>query len=73
MENKEHFIRKWKAEDGDELTKHRASEFIEIIEKGEIEEFDIDLYFKMIEKMVVFEDRVSVKSLYGTDVDCIIE
>ena len=74
VENKEHFIEKWKAEDGDELKKYRANEFIEIIEDGiVIEEFDIDLYFKMIEKMVVFEDRVIVGFLDGTEVECTIE
>lgn len=57
MENKEHFIEKWKAEDGDERERHRANEFIEIIEKEEIDEFDINLYFRMIEKMVVLKIR----------------
>jgi len=28
--------------------RYRSREFIEIIEYGKIEEFDIDLYFKMI-------------------------
>lgn len=73
VENKEHFIEKWKAEDGDVLRKHRAREFIEIIEKGEIDEFDIDLYFKMFEKMVVFEDKLIVGFLDGTEIECIIE
>lgn len=73
MENKEHFIRKLKAEDGDELAKYRAKEFIDIIEKGETDEFDIDLYFRIIEKMVVFEDKVIVELLDVTEVECIIE
>ncbi len=56
MENKEEFIGKWKVEDGDELKKYRAREFIKIIENGTtLEKFDIDLYFKMIEKMIVYE------------------
>ncbi|WMM26124.1 recombinase zinc beta ribbon domain-containing protein [Tissierella sp. MB52-C2] len=74
VENKEYFIEKWKAEDGDELKKYRVNEFIEIIEDGiVIEEFDIDLYFKMIEKMVVFEDRVIVGFLNGAEVECTIQ
>ncbi len=75
MENKEHFIRKWKAEDEDELTKHRAREFFEIIEKGiEIDEFDLDLYLKIIEKMIIFrDDKIVVRFLDGTEVECIIE
>lgn len=74
VENKEHFIEKWKAEDGDELRRYRAREFVEIMEDREkIEEFDIGLYFGMIEKMVVFEDRVIVGFLDGIEVECIIE
>lgn len=73
VENRDYFIEKWKAEDGDELRRHRAREFIGIIEKEEIDEFDIDLYFRMVEKMVVFEDRVIVRMLEGTEVECIIE
>lgn len=75
MENKEHFIEKWKDEDGDELKIYRAKEFIGIIEDGaEIEEFDVDLYFRMVEKIEVLEDRkVVVGFLDGTEVECIIE
>ncbi len=74
IENKEQFIEKWKAEDGDELERYRAREFIEIIDEGKpIEEFDIDLYFKMVEKIVVFEDKIIVGFLDGTEVECIIE
>lgn len=74
IENKEHFIEKLKAEDGDELREYRAREFIGIIEDGaEIEEFDIDLFYRMIERMVVFENRVMVGLLDGTEVECISE
>jgi site-specific DNA recombinase len=75
VENKEHFIEKWKTEDGDELRKYKAKEFIDIIEEGkEIKEFDIDLYFQMIEKMTVFkEEKIIVRFLDGTEVECIIE
>lgn len=74
VENKEQFIEKWKAEDGDELNKYKAKEFISIIEIGKrIEEFDIDLYFKMIEKMTVFEGKIIVRLLDETEVECIIE
>lgn len=75
VENKEHFIENWEAEDGDELRIYRAREFIKIIEDGvEIDDFDIDLYFKMIEKMIVFgEEKIVVSFLEGTKVECIIE
>ena len=75
VENKEHFIEKWKSEAGDELRRYRAREFIDIIGNGDlIKEFDIDLYFKMIEKMVVIDgDKIVVSFLDGTEVECIIE
>lgn len=73
MENKEHFVERWKAEDGEELKRYRASEFINIIERGEkIEEFDIDLYYKMIEKRKVYQDRIIIYMLDRTEVECII-
>lgn len=76
IENEEHFIEKWKveSEDGNELRKYKAREFIQIIEDREvIEEFDIDLYFKMIEKITAFGNEVIVRLLDGTEVECIIE
>jgi len=52
----------------------RAREFIDIIGNGDlIKEFDIDLYFKMIEKMVVIEgEKIVVSFLDGTDVECVL-
>ena len=75
MENKEHFIEKWKAEDADELKRYRAKEFIDIIGDGEIiKEFDIDLYFKMIEKMIAIDgEKIVVSYLDGTELECVIE
>ncbi len=70
VESKEDFIKKWRACEVDELEKYRAKEFIGTIEKGKIDEFDINLYFKMIEKMLVFEDRITVGLLDGTEVEC---
>ena len=72
--NKEEFIEKWKSEDGDELRRFNAREFIGIIEDGaEIKEFDTDLYFRMLEKIGVLEDEIIVRMLDGTEVECIIE
>ena len=75
MGNKEQFIEKWKAEDGDELRRYRAREFIDIIGDGEIiKEFDIDLYFKMIEKMIAIDgEKIVVSYLDGTELECVIE
>lgn len=74
IENKEEFIKKWISEDGDELERYRGREFIEILKIGVvIEDFDVDLYFKMIEKMVIFEDeKIIVSFLNGTEVECVI-
>ncbi|HHX60281.1 MAG TPA: recombinase family protein, partial [Epulopiscium sp.] len=75
VENREHFIDIWKAEEGDELKRYKVGEFIEIVGKGEgIEEFDVDLYFRMVEKMTVLGDeKVVVSFLDGTEVECVIE
>ena len=62
----------WEVEDGDELERNRAREFVEII-KGNIKEFDIDIFYRMIEKMTVFEDKIIVGFLDGTEVESIIE
>lgn len=49
MENKEHFLEKWKAQDGGELKRYNANGFIGIIEgEAEIKEFSTDLFFTMI-------------------------
>lgn len=75
VENKEHFMEKWKAEGENELMRYKVREFIEIVENGaEIEEFDLDLYFRMVEKMMVFGDeKVVVNFLEGTEVECVVE
>ena len=68
-------MEKWKAEDGDELRRYKAREFIEIVGKSEgIGEFDVDLYFRMVEKIGVFEgEKVVVRFLDGTEVECVVE
>lgn len=68
-------MEKWETDkEEDELRRYRAREFIEIIGDGElIKEFDIDLYFRMIEKMVVFEGKVIVGFLNGTEVECLFK
>ncbi|MFL0197769.1 recombinase [Clostridium sp. WILCCON 0269] len=77
VENKECFIRKWKEsfKKSDLLPKYKASQFIEIIGDAKpIVEFDINLYFRIIEKMTVFEGvKIIVTLLDGTNVECEIE
>lgn len=74
VENKEHFMEKWKQqlESEDLLKRYRAREFINILEDAtSIEVFDIDLYFKMNEKLTVFEgERIVVSLLDGTEIEC---
>jgi len=71
------FIEKWK--DGlkseNILVKYKAKQFIEILENAEpINEFDIDIYFKIIEKMIVLEEnKIIVTLLDGTNIECQIE
>ena len=51
---------------------HRVMLFIGIVsEAGKIEQFDIDMYFALVEKMTVYDGgRVIVSLLDGTDVAC---
>ena len=53
----------------------KAKQFIEIIEEAEpLKEFDIDIYFKIIDKMIVFEgNKIIVTLLDGTEVEVVIE
>jgi len=75
IENKDYFIDKWKLEDRDILKKYKAKQFINIIENTEIlREFNLDLYYKVIEKMTVYQDnKIIVTLLDGTEVEVIIE
>lgn len=77
IENKDYFMEKWKAQmqSGNVLVRYRAREFIRIIEGAEvIGEFDLDLYYKVIEKMTVFEgNRIIVGLFDGTEVEVVIE
>lgn len=76
-ENRAYFIEKWKKnlESDNALVRYRAKQFIKIIEKAEpIKEFDMDLYFRIIEKMTVLEgNKIIVTLLDGTEIECEIE
>jgi len=77
IENKDYFIEKWCAKKNDEnvLVRYKAQQLIEIIKETEIlEEFDTDIYFKIIEKMIVFEgNKIIVTLLDGTEMEVVIE
>lgn len=77
IENKDCFIEKWKKglKSDNLLQKYKANQFIEIINNAELtEDFDMDLYFKIIEKMTIFEgEKIIVTLLEGTVIECEIE
>ncbi|WP_238882616.1 hypothetical protein [Clostridium sp. YIM B02551] len=57
------------------LQRYKAKQFIEIKNYAEvIKSFDMDLFFRIIEKMTVFEgEKVIVILLEGTEIESIIE
>lgn len=73
IENKDYFIEKWKKglQSDNLLQRYKAKQFMDIINNAEpIERFDMDLFFKIIEKMTVFEGkRITVMLLGNTKVD----
>lgn len=77
VENKDYFIEKWKEglKSKNSLIRYKAKQFIEILKNAEVlEEFDIDLYYKVIEKMTVYqENKIIVTLLDGTEIECEIE
>ena len=77
IENKDYFMEKWEQRLNSEnvLVRYKANQFIKLLEKAKpLKEFDMDLYFKLTEKMTVVEDkRIIVSLLDGTEVECEIE
>lgn len=71
IENKVYFIDKWNEviNNGNELQKYKAKQFIEILDKATpIEEFNESLFFIFIEKMTVFDgEKIIVTLLDGTE------
>lgn len=74
VENKACFIGKWQERLGchNALVRYKAKQFVRIItEYKPIDEFDIDLYFALVEKVTVYDGgRLVVSLLDGTDIDC---
>ena len=54
------------------LVRYKAKQFIKIIENAEpIKEFDMDLFFRIVEKMSVFDGKkIIVTLLDGTEIEC---
>lgn len=77
LENNDYFIQKWEEKKNSEnlLEKYKAKQFIEIItDAAPISTFDMNLFFKLVEKMTVYkEEKVIVTLLDGTEVVCQIE
>jgi len=77
IDNKGFFLDKWQElrESDNPLRRYKAAQFIEIISGAEvIDEFDVDLYFAIVEKLAVYDGgRLIVSLLDGTDVECEIE
>ena len=77
IENKDYFIGKCqeKLVNGNVLQRYKAGQFIRTtLDIMSITEFDVDLYFALVEKMTVYEDkRIIVGLLDGTAVECEIE
>ncbi|OOM58472.1 recombinase family protein [Clostridium beijerinckii] len=74
IENKDYFIEKWKVnlESESALVRYKAKQFLKIIDKAEsIKEFEVNLFFRLIEKMTAFEgEKIIVSLLDGTEIEC---
>lgn len=70
-------MEKWKENLKSEnaLVRCKAKQFMKTIEKAElIKEFDVDLFFRIVEKMTIFDGKKIIVTLIdGTEVECIIE
>jgi site-specific DNA recombinase len=77
VENKDYFIGKWqeRLESDNVLVRYKARQFIGIFkEAGKVNEFDVDLYFALVDKMTVHDgNRLVVSLLDGTEVECEME
>lgn len=77
IENKDYFIEKWKdgLKSDNVLVRYRSKQFIKIIENAEpIKEFDVNLFLKLIEKMMVFEvEKIIVNLFDGTEIEVVIK
>ena len=76
VENGDYFLKKWEEQikSKDVLKKVIAKRFIEICGKAKpIEQFDVDLYIKLTEKITVYEGKLVASLLDGSDVECKIE
>ncbi len=77
IENKDYFLEKWQERlDSDNvLQRYKAKQFIGIITEAKpILKFDINLYFALVEKIMIYDGgRLIVSFLEGTEIECTIE
>lgn len=77
IENKDFFMEKWKGNLKSEnaLVRYKSKQLIGILKNAEpIQDFNIDLFYSIIEKMTVFEgEKIIVTLLDGTELEVVIE
>jgi site-specific DNA recombinase len=78
VENKGYFMEKWQQvleSEDDILKKVTAKRFIQIFSKAKlIDHFEVDLYFKLVEKIVVYDGgRLVFSLLDGLEIEGEIE
>ncbi len=77
VENKNYFMDKWvRMQDGEDiLGRVTAQRFMQIFSEAEpIDQFEVDMYFKLVEKIVVYDAGILVVTLLdGSEVECQIE
>lgn len=74
LENREYFMSKWKEQiNGEDILKRAtAKRFVDIFKDAQpLQQFDTELYFRLVEKVEVFEDsRLSVGLLDESVISC---
>ena len=77
VDNKDHFIAKWQGmlESDNALVRYKAKQFVGIVSsRTKIDEFDINLYFAMVEKITVVSGKEAVVSLIdGAEIACEVD
>ena len=77
VENKRCFLEKWQKRLASDnvLVRYKARQFIGMLKEAKvINEFDVDLYFALTERISVYADcRLIVSLLDGTDIECEVE
>lgn len=77
IENNDYFMEKWRKglKSDNLLLRYKAKQFAEITNNVEpIVSFDMDLYFRIVEKMSVYEEqKIIVTMQVVTEIECEID